>query len=360
MGSDLYQIIGVAEAPFTGTETGTVVDVFVPSMMHPAVTHSDWTWHRTLAMLKPGVLVEPARAKLDATSRAFEEERAKGFTGMSKQDIDKFLDHKLLLESATAGASGLQQDYRRSLWALGVLVILVLLIACANVANLMMAQSASRSREMALRVSIGAGRWRLLQLVLMESAWLALLAAVIGGLFAWWSAPFVVGMINPPDNPARISLPADWRVFGFGLGLTFAVAMLFGLAPALRASSVKPISALKGGDDPHSRRRLMHALIGAQVAFCFLVLFVAGLFAATFQRLSNRPVGFSPERLLVLETVTEHPQSPILWDQMADHLRSVPGVDKVALAGWPLLTANGWNGFVSINDQPPGRIWPSF
>ena len=102
---------------------------------------------------------------------------------------------------------------------LGVLVALVLLIACANVANLMTAQAAARAREMALRVSIGAGRWRLVQMVLVESAWLGFLAAAIGGLFAWWAAPFVVGRINPPDDPARLALPADWRVLVFGLAL---------------------------------------------------------------------------------------------------------------------------------------------
>src|ERR1700738_1789685 len=106
----------------------------------------------------------------------------------------------------------MQRDYRKPLAVLGLLVALVLLIACANVANLLTAQSASRAREMALRVSIGAGRWRLVQLILVESAWLAFLATAIGALFAWWSAPFIVGMINPPDNPARFALPADHRV----------------------------------------------------------------------------------------------------------------------------------------------------
>ncbi len=192
------------------------------------------------------------------------------------------------MEPAAAGASGLQQNYRPALLALAVLVALVLLIACANVANLMTAQAAARAREMALRVSIGAGRGRLVQLVLVESAMIAFLAAAMGGVFAWWSAPFVVGMINPPDNPARLSLPADWRVLGFGLALTLAVTFLFGLAPALRASAVNPASALKGGSDPHARRRSMHALIAAQSAFCFLVLFVAGLFVTTFDRLSHR------------------------------------------------------------------------
>jgi predicted permease len=354
MGDDLYEIVGVGPAPFTGTETGTVTDMFVPAMMHPGAIHDDWTWHRTLAQLKPGVAVGPVRAKLNATSHAFEEERAKGFTGMSKKFIEAFLDQKLVLEPAAAGASNLQNEYHRSLIALGVLVALVLLIACANVANLMTAQAASRAREMALRVSIGAGRLRLVQLVLVESAILALLAGAMGGVFAWWSAPFVVGMLNPPGNPVRLDLPADWRVLGFGLALTLIVMLLFGLTPALRASTVQPAGALRGGEDPHTRRRTMHALIAAQVAFCFLVLFVAGLFAATFERLSHRPTGFSADRLLLLHTVAQREEAPVFWDQVAEHLRTVPGVEAVALAGWPLLDGNAWNGFISVNGAPPG------
>jgi predicted permease len=354
MGERVYEIVGVGPKSFTGTETGTVTDIFVPAMMHPAAVRDDSTWHRTLAQLHPGAAVEPIRQKLHATSRAFELERAKGFTGMKKEMIDRFINQTLLLEPAAAGISATQQDYRRSLNALGVLVVLVLLIACANVANLMTAQAASRAREMALRVSIGAGRWRLVQLVLVESAWLASLAAALGGVFAWWAAPFVVSRINPPDNPARLSLPADWRVLGFGLALTIVVMILFGLLPALRASAIKPASALKGGSDPHSRRRLMHALIAVQVAFCFLVLFVGGLFAATFDRLSHRPMGFSSDRLLALDTVAQRPVSAVFWDQAAEQLRAVPGVEAVAVSGWALFNGGAWNGFVSINGAPPG------
>jgi predicted permease len=254
----------------------------------------------------------------------------------------------------------MQEDYRTSLEALGVLVALVLLIACANVANLMTAQAAARSREMALRVSIGAGRARLVQLVLVEGAWLAILAATLGGVFAWWSAPFVVSMINPPGNPVRLFLPADWRVLGFGLLLTVGVMMLFGLAPALRASAVKPVSALKGGGDPHSQRRLMHALVAVQAAFCFLVLFVVGLFVATFERLSNQPTGFSADRLLALETVARPAQSPVYWEQMVDNLRAVPGVETVALASWPLLSGVGSFGYVSANGAPPSNVLVHF
>jgi len=356
MGNDLYQIIGVGPERFTGTEPGTMIDVFLPTMMHPAVTHADETWMRTLARVSPGVAMEPLRAKLDATSRAFERDRAKDFHGMSPKEIDEYLNHALIFEAAAGGESDMQSGYRTSLVALGVLVALVLLIACANVANLMTAQASARAREMALRVSIGAGRARLVQLVLVESAWLALLAAALGALFAWWSAPVVVSMINPPANPARLFLPADWRVLSFGLALTVAVMLLFGLAPALRASAVQPVSALKGGEAPHARRRLMHGLIAVQTAFCFLVLFIAGLFVATFKRLSDRPTGFSADRVLTLETVARHRQPPAYWDQVTEHVRELPGVESAALASTALMGGWSWNNSVSVNGAPPNGV----
>jgi len=356
MDNRLYQIVGVGPEGFTGTEPGTMTDIFIPTMMHPGAVRRDWTWMRTLARVKPGVALEPLAAKLGAVSRAFETDRAKAFTNMPKFELEAMLNQKLLMEPAAGGISDLQNDYRRPLAALAVLVALVLLIACANVANLMTAQAAARAREMALRVSIGAGRRRLVQLVLVESAWLAVVAAGLGGVFAWWAAPVIVSMLNPADNPVRLLLPADWRVLGFGLVLTVGVTLLFGLAPALRASAIHPVSALKGGEDPHARRRLMHALVGLQTAFCFLVLFVAGLFVATFQRLSHQPTGFSADRVLALETVTGSPQLPDNWEQVVEHLRAVPGVQNVAVASAALLGGWSWNNFISVNGAPVNGV----
>ncbi len=362
MGDDLYRIVGVADARFTGTETGTITDVFIPMMMKNPRTLSSLTnfWLRTLVELKPGVAAEPVRERLRASFHTIQEERAKGFMGMSKRRLEEFLQERLLLESAGSGRSNLQRDYGRTLIALGILVMLVLLIACANIANLMTAQAAARTREMALRISIGAGRWRLVQLVLVECAWLALLATAIGALFAWWSAPLIVGMINPPDNPARLVLPADWRVVAFSLALACGVTFLFGLAPAIRASTVQPVVALKGGSDPHSRRRVMHALIALQVTFCFVVLFVAGLFATTFDRLTSQPTGFSAERILDLQAIAQRPQPPIYWNQVADRLRSVPGVEAVALTIWPLMSGESSVGAISLNGAPPGEVLADF
>ena len=360
--NDLYQIVGVADAPFSGTEPGTMTDIFVPAIMHPDVGNSNSSWLRTWARLKLGVAGEPVRQKLQATYRAFEEERGKG-AGLKGTDQERFgniIAQAMVLQPAAAGVSEMQENSRPSLTLLGVVVVLVLLITCANVANLMIAQGAARAREMGLRISIGAGRWRLVQLVLMESAWIAMLALALGSLFAWWAAPFVVSSINPPDNPARLFLPADCRVFLFALVLTLGVTFLFGVLPAVRASATKPVSALKGGEDPHSRRRLMHALIALQVAFCFLVLFVASLFVATFERLSHRPTGFSAERVLALDTVAERPQPPLFWDQIVDHLRTVPGVEKVAVASWPLLVGYGFRSYISISGVPQNGVFTYF
>ncbi len=360
MGNDVYQIVGVGPERFTGTEPGTFTDIFIPTMMHAGVTHDDRSWFRTFVLLKAGVAPEIVRDRLQAVFNAVQHERAKGFTGWPQRRLKNFLNQAIVVEPASAGISEMQKVNGRALAALSVLVGLVLLIACANVANLMTAHAAARVREMALRVSIGAGRWRLVQLVLVESAILAFLAAATGVAFAWWSAPFVVGRINPPDNPARLSLSADWRVIGFGLLLTVGVTFLFGLGPALRASRVMPASALKGGEDPHSRRRLMHGLIAVQVAFCFLVLFIAGLFVTTFDRLSNQSTGFSAERLLTLDTVARPMQPTVLWYQVAEHLRTLPGIESVAAAGWPLLSGIGANGFVAVNGGQPHEILAYF
>jgi predicted permease len=211
---------------------------------------------------------------------------------------------------------------------------------------------------MALRISIGAGRRRLIQMVLVESVIIALLAAAAGGLFAWWAGPFVVSRINPADNPARLLLALDWRVIAFALALTLGVTILFGLAPALRASAVKPASALKGGDDPHAGARWMHTRIAIQVAFCFLVLFVAGLFITTFQHLSNQATGIFAPRLLNLNIITLKPNEPsVLWDQVAAHIRDVPGVESVAFADWPVLDGNGYKTTdILINGAPSNGV----
>ena len=351
MDNRIYTIIGVSPKGFTGTEPGTMIDIFVPTMMHEGVTHSDWSWFRTLAILQPGVRGETVRDRLQPVMQAFHEERAEGFKTESKLFINRFLNQKLLLEPASSGLSGMQREYRRSLIVMGFLIAMILLIACANVANLMTAQAAARQREMALRISIGASRLRLVQLVLLESAWIAVAASAAGGVFAWWAAPFVVARINPPKSPAQLALPLDWRVAMFAALLTFAVAFVCALAPSLRVSEIEPVHALKG-EGRQSRRRLMLALVATQVAFCFVIYFAAGLFVTTFERLAHEPTGYSSENVVILTASAHQAQPPQAWDEVRARLRGLSGVESVAMAGWPLLDGNGWNGFIWVNGQP--------
>jgi predicted permease len=332
-----------------------MTDLFLPTMMYAGVTHDDWGWIRTFVRMRPGGSVKAVRDRLQAVYHAVQTERAKGFTGWPKRRLENFLNQTILVLPAAGGLSYMRQEYQRPLEALAALVGLVLLIACANMANLLTDRAAARSREMALRVSIGAGRGRLTQLALVESALLAAMASGVGAVFAWWSAPFVVERIQPADDPARLLLPADWRVVGFGLALTIVVTLLFGLAPALRAAGADPLSALKGGGDPHAKRRSMHRLIAVQAAFCCVVLVVAGLLVRSFDRLANQPTGFSADRLLALDVAAQPKQPPAVWDRVVEHLRELPGVERVALAGWPLLSGFGANGFVSVNGAPAGE-----
>jgi putative ABC transport system permease protein len=357
-GNDLYQIIGVAPRGFTGTDTGTFTDVFVPTMMAGAQALNPNVYFLTIwVRLRPGADLERVRQQLRATLLAHRREEMKAYPGVPRRRLEYYVSAAVFLVPAASGFSDMQKTYRRALMILGVLVALVLLIACVNVANLMTAQAAARAREMALRVSIGAGRARLIQLVLMESMLLAAISAAIGLLFAWRAAPFVADMLKAPGSAVQLSLPADWRVSTFAVALTFLVTLLFGLAPALRASSVKPASALKG-DDPHAKRRLMLALVAAQVAFCFLVHFVAGLFVSSFERLANQPTGFSSARVLALQTVSKTPQPAQFWYQAVEHLRALPGIESAAVSGFALMSGVRWSQGVWANGHTPEEEGP--
>ena len=352
-GNQRFEIVGVAPRGFTGTEPGAITDLFLPAMMNAqALDNPGWSWFRIWVKPKAGRSPEQIRQLLQTRLRAEQQERAKGFPpDTPKERIDEFLAAEIRLLPAGSGVSQAQKTFRRPLLILAALAAVVLLVACANVANLLTAQALARTREMALRVSLGAGRWRLIQLVLVESALLACIATAIGAIFAQWSAPLIVAMLAQVDRPVRLVLDLDWRALGVGVALALVVTLLFGLAPALRASAVNPLAALKGGEDPRAPRRLANLLIAAQMAFCVFLLFAAGLFAATFERLLNRPLGFSHANLLVVETEsrTEHP--PAVWSAVADQLRRLPAVESVAFAGWAPLTANRWRSPVRV----PGR-----
>ncbi|MFN7995933.1 MAG: ADOP family duplicated permease [Bryobacteraceae bacterium] len=344
-GTRIYQIAGVTEESFTGTEPGKVVDIFLPAMMHWGIGYPEWSLFRGLAYLRPGVSPLSARDRLRAALHGFNEAKGNRLTQV------------LQMEPAGAGVSGMQKSYRRSLAALGILVVLVLLIACANMANLITAQTAARLREMAIRISIGAGRGRLAQMVLAEAALIGLFASAFGWCFARWSVPMVLARVNPPDDPARLSLATDWRMVACAFVLTVLVTLLFGIGPAMRASAIRPVEALKGGDEPRSRARWMRGLIALQTAFCFVVLFAAGMFVATFDRLHGQSNGFSSERILNIDIVNPENEPSALWEQVASHVRGLPGVQSVAYADWPVLDGRSFKSdAVSVSGGSPSEV----
>lgn len=357
MRDTVYEIVGITPKGFTGTEPGTITDIFAPTKMEPGLQSSNAFALRMFVRPKDGVNVSVLAGKMNAIYQQWESERMKSFP---KDVTSAFPKATLELKAAGTGASNLQSQYGSALTILGVLVGLVLLIACANVANLMAAQAAARAREMALRMALGAGRTRLVRMVMVESAMLAFTATALGIAFAGWATPYVVNRINPPDDPARLVLSADWMVVGFGMVLALGVSILFGMLPALRASWVRPVSALKGVEEPQSKAKWMQGMIAAQVAFCFVILFLAGLFAMTETKLAQRQMGFTPERLLLLNTVTRVPQAPVKWDQMTASLRDVPGVEATALENWPLLSGMQHNDRVSVKGSELSEVLAFF
>jgi len=354
-GPQSYEIVGVAPKGFIGTEPGRITDLYVPATMNvQALNSPGWSWFRLWMRPSPGATVPELEQSLQTV---FAEQHRRDVKSLPpetpRQRIDAYLNERIRLLPAGAGASGMQQDFRRPLLILAALVLLVLLVACANVANLLVAQSLARGREMALRLAIGADRWRLIRLVLVESAMLAVSATIVGLIFGSWASPLIVSMLSPTEDPVRLVLDTDWRTLAFALALATSVTCLFGLAPAVRASSFTPLSALKGDSDPRGQRRLMKVVVGAQMAFCVFVLFVAVLFIATFARLSRQPLGFSHERLLLVDAQWPGRSQPSeVWRSITEQLRQTPGVEAAAFSGWAFLSESRWTGAVFVPGRP--------
>jgi len=351
-GDESYEIVGVSQKGFTGTETGLITDIFVPTMMNAkAISQTGLAWLRIWAHLAPGSSPEIVHQKLKAAERTERLERAKSRHGDSPARLQQYLSSELFLEPAGSGFSGAQQLYRRPLTILGFVVLLVLLIACVNVTNLMVGRTQARSKELALRVSIGAGRRRLIQLVFIESTLISIVACILGSLFAAWAAPFIVNQISSASAPIAIVLAYDWRISIFSAALVFFAALSFGGIPTWRLWSIDPAGALRGAATPF-RQRSMNFLVGVQVAFCVLVVFVTGLFAVSFHRLSDQPLGFDPNHLINLSVITPQ-QAPLShWEHVRNELQNVTGVTSVAISTWPLLNGAWWSEHISFEGMP--------
>jgi putative ABC transport system permease protein len=362
-----YQIVGVAQAGFSGAHPGLLTDVWLPNMMFPPDSMKSPTWHwlQVWGRLKPGVTREAARPIVQAAFTNFALEQVAG----RPNPIDRRsreTELAITLRDASAGLSQVRQMFERPLIALAMIAGCVLLIACSNVANLLLARGAARGREMALRASIGAGRARLMQQVLVESSVLTAAATALGILCAIGAARLIIGLISTSENPLYVDVRLDWRVLAFVAALGCITTVLFGLVPAMRAAGAMrggtrffgSISALGSGGG--GRAHTMHSgvvrpLVALQIGFSVMVLFVAALLLRSFDRLIRVDLGFNPDRVTLLSIESRGPlegdRAREVGRQLVDRVRSLSGVEQASMSCWALFKGWQWGNDVDI----PGR-----
>ncbi len=356
-----FQIVGVTEPGFQGIEPGRPTDVWMPYAMYPARAfgNSAFNWFRVLGRLKAGV--GPAQAQ-SVLAAAFAAAR-RDFVGrlydpQQTQESARYLNTPLYVRSAATGPSPLRSQFERPLLILAAIAALILLIAGSNVANLFLARTAAREHEMSLRLSIGAGRGRLIQQMLVESTIVAVVASALGLLFAGVAAPAVVAMLGVSEDPVQLTLPFDWRLIAVAALLTLTMTALFGVAPAVRASATAPMTALKVGGRS-TRAGVMRLFIVAQVAFGLAVLFVGGLLVLSFARLASVQPGFATSNILLLSLETTRRADPNeqreALVQALDRLRNVPGVQAVSSAEFNAL-GRAWTRSFRV----PGKEYETF
>jgi predicted permease len=366
-----FQIIGVVDARFTGLDLGYPPQVYVPVTMQPQVGPSflkiderRFRWVQVYARLKGGVSRERAGAGLQPLYHAIlqREVMDPAFTAASANTRKQFLASRLRVTDASRGHSGLRQSVTEPLLILTAIAFGVLLIVCANVANLLIARGAARQRELALRLAVGAGRLQIVRLLLVESVVLAVAGAAGGLVLASWGASVLLGYFVTPDNPVAISASPDGRILLFTSAIAFATALVAGVVPALRSARIDVAPALKsaGGGVVAEQPRLRKTLVVAQVALSFTLLVGAGLFVRTVNRLLEVDLGFRTERMLSFgfnlgSSGYDGPRSHLFVRELQQRLGRVQAVHGVAYTFMPLL-GNGkgnWDmGFTVEGYQP--------
>jgi len=363
-----FSIIGVTPANFSGLEPGFTFDVALPLCSEVTVqADQPWTeqattwWLAVIGRLKPGWSSERAAAQLNAIAPGvFAATLPAEYDAAAREKYLKFTFR--VLPAATGVSSsgeGLKAEYRVPLFVLLGISGLVLLIACANLANLMLARASAREREMALRVTLGASRVRLMQQVLVESMLLAATGAVAGAMLAQVLTRLLIGFISSEDNPLFLPLRADWPVLLFTTAVTVLTCLLFGAAPALQAARSDPGAAMKGGRGSTSGRQslaLRRTLVVVQVGLSLVLLMVALLFVRTFRNLLAVNAGLRQDGVLVADfdfSPLKIPPArrPEYKRQLLATVRSVPGVDAAAEVINVPMTGNSWNRFVDIPEK---------
>jgi predicted permease len=359
-----FTIVGVTPLGFLGPDVGRLPDIYIPMTMEPAfrdeqswLDQPDFHWLNILGRLKPGVSREQARADLEIVHRqVLADIPMKGWSPAERKDL---LSTRLEVRSAASGLPfGLPKEFSGALSILMGMVGLVLLIACANVANLLLGRATVRQKEMAVRVAIGAGRFRLIRQLLTESALLAIAAGTLGLLCAYWASDAVVALMSVGHDPVFLDLRPDPRLLGFTGAISLLAALLFGLAPALRGTRVDLTPALKESAGSLGLRRsrlgLGKGLVVSQVALSLLLLFGAGLLVRTLENLENLDPGFDRRGVLLFDidptkSGYKGPTVTRLYKQVLEHIEAVPGVRSASLSEIePITGGGGWENSVWV------------
>jgi predicted permease len=356
-------ITGVTEASFFGLEVGRQFDVALPAcaqaLLNPsdnALTNRSWWWLSVMGRLREGVSAERATAELQALSPdVFGATVPPTYQPSTASDYKAF---RLAVVPAAQGVSRLREAYAEPLALLLGIAGLVLLIACGNLANLMLARASTRRREIAVRLAIGASRSRLVRQLMAESLLVAAAGAALGAWLAGVLGSALVTFLATPSSPVSVDLTPNWRMALFATGLGALTCLAFGLMPALRATRAQASAALgsRGETDPAGRFRLRGALVVAQLAVSLVLLVGSLLFVLTFYNVARIDPGIDTEGVLVAEFdyrragITEDGQ-PAFQRTFMERVRAVPGIGQIARVGIVPLGGSTWNQLLFIDGQ---------
>ncbi len=361
-------IIGVTGPAFFGVEVGNRYDVAVPLCADRvfaedhkgrAAVRAGW-WLSIMGRLKPGWTIASADAQIKTVSPAI---MRSSLPETYKADLAaKYLANKLEVTDGSTGVSGLRREYERPLWLLMATTGLVLLIACANLANLLLARASVREREIAVRQAIGASRWRLVRQLLVESLLLAAGGAALGAAIAQVLSRGLLAYFDSERNPRFVELTPDWRLLAFTAILALVTCLLFGLVPAIRATYLSPAAAMRTGGrgataGGHERFNLRRVLVALQVALSLVLLVGALLFVRSLQNVLATDPGFRPDGVLTVSvdfTPLGYPAERRLgmYRELLDKLASVPGVVSAAQVGFTPVGGSGWDNSIG----PDGSV----